>query len=101
MTTIEFRNLVKSLKKNYPLTGRVVISRRSIKKNFAITNLEMTGSGWIYRIYVDSKQDPGVQRDSLIHEWAHLRAVEESCDHSGRWGQVYSEIYTAWERDFK
>lgn len=45
-----------------------------------------------------SVRDPlAVQIETLVHEWAHVRA-DESCfdrrmDHSNEWGENYAECY--------
>jgi len=53
-----------------------------------------------FRIYVDSLGDPQSQVDTLLHEWAHVLAIEEAYEHRGRWSAFHGEIYDAWARDF-
>ena len=100
MTTKELRSLVSKLRKNFPVVGKVVVLRRRRKKCSGKTNIEVKYSAWTFRIYIDSLQDKGSQIDALLHEWAHIIAIQEACDHQGRWATAYGEIYTAWECGF-
>ena len=97
METQKFRAVIRCLRKHFPVTQRVKIVRRCITKGD--TGLT-TFDGNEYRIRIKSNQDSGGQLDTLLHEWAHVCAIEEAYEHRGRWATLFGEIYDAWTRDF-
>lgn len=67
-----------------------------MKKNCGVTAFDGTD----YRIRIASNQPTSSQADALLHEWAHVSAIEEAYKHDASWGEMYTKIYRAWENDF-
>ena len=96
MTTQEWRALVRKLRKRFPVDSPVVVRRCRRKRNLGMT----TYDGLAFRVYIDNSQSATGQIDCLIHEWAHVCAIELAFTHDGHWGAYYSAIYNSWLRDF-
>ena len=94
MTTVEFRKLMKWVRKQCPIDTPVNVRRYPCKKRCAITRFD--GSRFFIRIKSD--QDRQGQIDALLHEWAHAGAINNSYKHEGEWPVIYGAIYTAWDR---
>jgi hypothetical protein len=95
MTTVAFRRLLAYLRKAFPV-GCGVNVRRCVRKESASTTFD----GRQYRIRINRLQDHRGQVDSLLHEWAHVRAIEQAYQHDGTWGQIFAKIYESWAQDF-
>ena len=54
-------------------------------------------NGRDYLIFVDSVQDDRGQVDSLIHEYAHVLAIEAAYGHGDSFGVAYAKAYCAAE----
>lgn len=96
MNQSEWRKLLKNLRKHFPVNGTVIVVRRILKKNFGIT----ITNGIDFRIYIDKSQSQEVQRETLLHEWAHIKTIETSLEHCGDWGIWYANIYNNWLHNF-
>jgi hypothetical protein len=97
MKTSQWRALIRKLRKHFPVEGQVTVRRYATKKDCGLT----TFNGCNYRVRVNSKQPDAGQVDTLLHEWAHVCAIEQAYRHEGPWGVLYAEIYDAWTRDFE
>lgn len=97
MTTKEWKALIKQLKTRFPVSMPVEVRRCPAKRNAGITSFD----GDTYRIRIDSTQDVDGQVDSLLHEWAHMLAIDLSYQHKGMWGVLYAQLHEAWTRDFE
>lgn len=60
----------------------------------------MSFDGRNYKIVVNSNLEWTAQVDAILHEWAHVLAVEEAYKHNNSWGSAYTKIYRAWEEGF-
>jgi hypothetical protein len=96
MRSKEWRKLLKWIRRQYPIVGTVHVSRRPVKNDAGNTGIRVKRSAWTFWIHIDSKQEWAGQVDTLLHEWSHIRAIQEACDHLGRWATTYGEIYTEW-----
>jgi len=97
MKTREWRALIRKLRERFPVQGQVTVRRYPTKKDCGLTTFD----GSNYRVRVNSDQPDGGQVDTLLHEWAHVRAIEQAYRHEGPWGVLYAEIYDAWTKDFE
>jgi len=92
-STREWRRLLAFLRKNYPVSCSVIVSRHPIKKD--------CGNGYFngrtFYVHIDSTQSESEQKHSLLHEWAHVRAIDDAYQHKGQWGVIYGDIYQTWE----
>jgi len=101
MTTTDWRKLLCWLRAAFPVTAKVVVSRRKIKNNCARTNCELNGRRNMFRVYIDSKQDKSGQIDAILHEWAHIRAIEAAgFGHGESWSRNYGDVYSLWESEY-
>lgn len=100
MTTTEWRALIRQLRKRFPIDGVVVVIRRKMKCNCGLAVFKGF-DGYRYRICVDSDQTLQGQVDTLLHEWAHVCAIEEAHGHRGCWGRWHGDIYDSWTKDFQ
>ncbi len=90
MKTRDFRKLIRALRKNFPVSGSVKVKRLPLKNNL----LGFTGfSGKYFKIHIDSKQCAELQYDTLLHEWAHVCAMDRAHSHDATWGVIYADIY--------
>jgi hypothetical protein len=97
MNTKEWRKLIGMLRKTFPVNGKVIVRRYPMKKTCGITRFNGSGE---YRIGVGSNQPRVGQMDTLIHEWAHVLAIQQAYTHDGPWGVLFAEVYDSWSRDF-
>jgi len=94
--TTEWKRLIRFLRKEAPVAQKVRIRRRPIGFD----------DGWVvfngsdYLISINSRLPWSGQVDALLHEWAHVCAIEEAYRHKGRWGQIHGDIYEAWSCGF-
>ena len=92
MNTRELRALVRKLRKRFPVPGKITVRRYPAKRNSGVT----TYDGRVFRIYIDSSGDKSSQVETLLHEWAHIRAIDEAYRHGRAWGRHYAEIHESW-----
>jgi len=97
MNTTEWRALIHNLRKRFPVSGTVTVRRYPSKRLCGATTFD----GRNYCIRVDSKQPRIGQIDTLLHEWAHVYAIEQAYTHGGPWASIFGEIYTAWTDNFE
>lgn len=95
----EWRRLIRFMRKRHPIAQPVRVVRIRVVRDgdYALT----TFNGRSYRLRIKSNQEYGGQVDSLLHEWAHIRAIEEAYAHKGRWSEIFGEIYDTWESEYK
>ncbi len=98
MNISEWRALLRSLRKRFPVSGTVRVVRRPLRKDCGRTVFNGCHG---YRVTIDSIQPWQGQVDTLLHEWAHVRAIEQAYAHDGPWGSLFAEIYDAWTKDFQ
>jgi len=96
MNTQEWRALVLFLRRNWTISCPVIVKRWKMKRLCGRTKFD----GQEYHISISTLQDAGGQKDTLLHEWAHAYAIDQAYNHDIRWGAIYSEIYSAWEKNF-
>ena len=94
--TSKWRSLIRNLRKRFPVESPVRVIRLNVKGDPGLT----TFNGSSYRVRIQSNQDWGGQVDAILHEWAHVCAIEEAYNHRGRWATLFGEIYDAWTKDF-
>jgi len=92
----EWRKLLRSLRKNFPVDGWVNVRRVRMARDCGVTRL----NGVDYCIRINSRQPYQGQVDTLLHEWAHVVAIDRAFQHDRMWGELYSEIYESWRKDF-
>jgi hypothetical protein len=97
MNTHDWRALIRKLRKHFPTDGKVVVCRRPTKLDCGVT----TFNGNDYRIRVNSNQPKTGQVDTLLHEWAHVLAIDQAYRHEGPWGIIFAELYSAWVKKFE
>ena len=97
MNNSEWRALVGALRKRFPVEQPVVVRRCQSKNNNGMTRFD----GRTFRVRIASNQPRDSLIDSLLHEWAHVRMIDNAYRHDGQWGVVYAEIYNSWSNDFE
>jgi len=97
METKNFRALVKQLRTSFPISSTVIVRRSQAKKNCGNTTFD----GNCYRIRIQSNQSTTSQIDTLLHEWAHVCAMEAAYKHEASWALLFGQIYDAWTKNFK
>ena len=93
MNVQQWRAFVKKVKKAMPVATPVHVRRYPAKKVDGITHFD----GRCFRIRIDSKLDQAAQSDTLLHEYAHVVAINDAYEHKAHWGDIYSQLYTACE----
>jgi hypothetical protein len=104
-----YQALIRTLKKHVAPAFPVSVRRIRLGKH-------LEGRCWKHGkkfvIEIDKSLDPARAIDVLIHEWAHARAWNHMLDtaptdevfnklaHDAAWGVAYSEVYSAYERNF-
>lgn len=96
MTNKRWRALIRFLRARSPTRFPVRVVRRPYRRLCGWTTLESD----YFLIHVSTEQDSQAQVDTLLHEWAHAKAIDEAYAHRGRWGEIHGEIYDAWVEDF-
>ncbi len=90
MKTRDFRKVIRALRKNFPVSGSVEVRRLPMQDN----PLGRAGfSGKYFKIYINSDQCSEVQYDTILHEWAHVCAIDRAHSHNATWGTIYADIY--------
>jgi hypothetical protein len=54
---------------------------------------QVTFDGTDYMITISSRLDSQAQIETLMHEWAHVLAIEEAYEHGESWSSMYSHVY--------
>jgi hypothetical protein len=97
MTTKEWRKLTKWIRLKFYPRQQVIIKRKPIKEcGRVFTEI------YLHYITVDIQQCDILQKDTLLHEWAHIMADEHGGEkrvHGPKWARWYGRIYEAWEKD--
>ena len=96
MDTKKWRKLIRNLRKHFPVESPVRVVRMNVKGDPGIT----TFNGSSYRVRIQANQEWGSQVDTILHEWAHVCAIEQAYRHAGPWASIFGEIYTAYTKDF-
>ena len=90
MKTCDFRKVIRALRKNFPVSASVEVKRLLMKDNL----LGLTCfSGRYFKIRINSSQCSEIQYDVLLHEWAHVCAIDRAHNHDATWGTIYADIY--------
>lgn len=100
----EYHKMLKWLRENHkPHHKKVKVTRKRLAKGYLgysyVTRLK--DSGLTYIILIDSKQPAWVQRETLLHEWAHVLQGPKKPgedDHSSRFWIIYGNLYRDWDR---
>ena len=96
MKTKEWRALIRHLREHFPVEQPVTVTRR---KNLKGCHGLTTFDGTRFHIRVQSSQERSGQIDTILHEWAHVCAIEEAYTHKSRWSTLFGEIYESWTKD--
>ncbi len=92
MKTCDFRKVIRALRKNFPVSGSVEVRRLPMEGN--PSPLGRAGfSGKYFKIHINSDQSSEIQYDSILHEWAHVCAIDRAHSHDATWGVIYADIY--------
>ena len=98
--TQKWRALIRKLRKHFPVAQEVIVRRRHLYgKNTALGLTAFNGTS--YWVRINANQSWSGQVDALLHEWAHVRCIEEAYNHGSHWATSYGEIYNTWCKDFK
>ena len=92
----KYRRMLAWLRREFPLTYPVSVRRVSLKHDCGTCGFQ--SRPWpIFKIEIARNQCAALQRDSLLHEWAHARtwhwAKTLQDDHSPVWGIAYARLY--------
>ena len=89
--------ILKELEAKLPLKHPVLIRVAPIKDAFGWCDFKTTKrDGEHFLITVCSGLSPGLAKDTLLHEYAHLLAWFDSKDnHGAEWGYWFSRVYRA------
>jgi hypothetical protein len=96
MTNKRWRSLIRALRKNSDISGKVTVRRRPLKKLCGHTVFDLEG----YSIPVASDMDSQAQAETLVHEWAHVLAIEAGCAHGEVFGEMYSRVLLLLEKNY-
>ncbi len=92
MKTCDFRKVIRTLRKNFPVSGSVEVRRSPMKGNPSPLG-HANFSGKYFKIYINSDQSSETQYDAILHEWAHVCAIDRAHSHDATWGVIYADIY--------
>ncbi len=90
MKTSDFGKVIRALRKHFPISASVEV-RRSPMKGDLLGRTRFTGE--YFKIHINSNQCNEVQCDVMLHEWAHVCAMERAYSHDATWGVIYADIY--------
>ena len=93
---MDFRQTLAWLRETFP-TRRKVVVRRCKCRNHGCTSLADNGAGQI-TVTIRKSDDHSVQIHTLLHEWAHVREMDDWEPHGPPWQRLYGVIYQAWEK---
>ena len=96
MNTTEWRILLHELRTHAPTSCSVVIRRYPMKKNCGVTRFD----GRKFQVRIDSGLSTVGQIDAILHEWAHVLAIEQGFLHKESWGSMFSKLYEIWAGNF-
>lgn len=85
--------LVLHFKKKFPIKGKLVVRRCAMKCAGTTTFCE--GEKQI-TICIRKSDKFSAQKDTLVHELAHVLEFNRFNDHGEYWGQCHAEVYRAW-----
>lgn len=88
-----WRKTIRFLRQTYKTSIPVSIRRVKRQKDAGATFFD----GYTLTIKIRTEQSWEGQIDSLLHEYAHVCAIDEACRHEGRWGEFFGKIYQGWE----
>lgn len=97
--SLTFKQFVNFLKKHHKTLKRVIVKRTITELNTETVPPqrdfgETINNSKYYLIKINKKDPLRIQKDTLIHEWAHCMIPwKESPDHSDNWGIVYARVY--------
>jgi hypothetical protein len=91
MTTRKWRALIRVLRKHPELAieGKVSVRRRPMKEYCGHTVFD----GVNYQITIDTRIDAQTQAETLMHEWAHVVAIDAAFKHGKEWGEIYAKVF--------
>jgi hypothetical protein len=91
-----WKGLLKMLRKTFPISCKVVVRRvpKTWQNAHGTTNFVNNSK---FYVYINNNYSADSQIDTLLHEWAHVKAIDEAMQHKGKWGELHGEIYQAWE----
>ena len=97
MKDYSWRTRISFLRKRFPVVTPVIIRRRQPKKDCGSTLF----NGREYHITIDGSMPTYAQYDALMHEWAHVQAIEQAYRHEGPWGVLYAAIHEGYHEHFQ
>jgi hypothetical protein len=62
-----------------------------------VDNGDLQLHGNTFKMRINSTKSNDVLVDSLIHEWAHVLAIEAGYRHEFAWGLAHADVYSVWE----
>lgn len=89
------RDVLEYMKRECPLTRTVKL--RVVPMGGPGT-CSLSSSERFITICINAKDPLYVQKDSLIHEYAHAMEFDLTGNHSKLWGECHSKAYTAWTK---
>jgi len=87
-----WRALIRMLRKQFATESTVEVRRCPM-----IDNGDLQLHGNTFKMRINSALPKGGQIDALIHEWAHVLAIEEAYRHEFAWGIAHAAVYSVWE----
>ena len=97
MNNRDWGTVVRALKKRYPTERPLTILRRKRIGTEGVTFF----SDRSFKIVIQKNQSDSSQIYSLIHELAHVRAIEQACQHKGVWGELHGAMIDEWMSEFQ
>jgi len=93
MSRKQWNALLRFLRDTFPVSMPVKVVRKHRKVLAGWTRFD----GGAFTVLVNSSQSEGGQRDTIMHEWGHVRCIDRAYQHDSVWGAEYSAIFSAWE----
>ncbi len=92
--------LIEKLQKNFPVSENVHLYMKCMRNRLGRTIYSEKKN---YQIYINPSSDYEHQVDILMHEWAHIRVIDEMIhnDHGAAWGIELAGIYKSIHHDFR
>lgn len=93
---MDFAATLAWLRTTYP-TRRKVVVRRCKCKNHGSTSIADEGGDTI-TVVICNRDNQSTQIHTLLHEWAHVRELDDWEPHGPTWERWYGQIYRSWEK---
>jgi len=91
--TKEIRNVLRGLRKDFPVKGLRVVRRRVAQpENGAVYGYTMQRKDGGCTIVIHSTLTTPMALELLIHEYAHVMTWDSTPEHSYRWARAYQKL---------